>query len=112
MPSMGELLSRRARKSDGFLVRRTDESADEEDKAEAEKYETFWKEFGRALKLGIIEDAANRPRLAKLLRVRTSADPEKLISLDTYVARMKDDQKEIFYLTGAPSGASHCNIFG
>lgn len=78
-----------------------DESTDEEDKAEAEKYETFWKEFGRAIKLGIIEDAANRPRLAKLLRVRTSADPEKLVPLDDYISRMKDDQKQIFYLTGA-----------
>ena len=40
---------------------------------EGEKYGTFWKEFGRTIKLGIIEDAPNRPRLAKLLRVHTSA---------------------------------------
>ncbi|EIE27138.1 heat shock protein Hsp90 [Coccomyxa subellipsoidea C-169] len=77
------------------------DSADEDDKAEAEKYGKFWKEFGRALKLGIIEDAPNRPRLAKLLRVRTSTDPEKLVTLDDYVSRMKEDQKQIFYLTGA-----------
>lgn len=74
---------------------------DEDDKAEAGKYETFWKEFGRALKLGIIEDAPNRPRLAKLLRVTTSADPSKQVSLDDYIERMKPDQKQIFYLTGA-----------
>ena len=78
-----------------------DDSADEDDKAEAEKYGKFWKEFGRALKLGIIEDAPNRPRLAKLLRVRTSTDPEKLVTLDDYVSRMKEDQKQIFYLTGS-----------
>ena len=40
---------------------------------ESEKYATFWKEFGRTIKLGVIEDAPNRPRLAKLLRVHTSA---------------------------------------
>ena len=44
-----------------------------EGKKESEKYATFWKEFGRTIKLGIIEDAPNRPRLAKLLRVHTSA---------------------------------------
>ncbi|CAL8462785.1 g2318 [Coccomyxa elongata] len=77
------------------------DSPDEEEKKEAEKFGTFWKEFGRAIKLGIIEDSANRPRLAKLLRVRTSADPEKLVSLDDYISRMKEDQKQIFYLTGA-----------
>ena len=40
---------------------------------ESEKYATFWKEFGRTIKLGVIEDAPNRPRLAKLIRVHTSA---------------------------------------
>ena len=40
---------------------------------ESQKYATFWKEFGRTIKLGVIEDAPNRPRLAKLLRVHTSA---------------------------------------
>ena len=42
-------------------------------KKEGGKYATFWKEFGRTIKLGVIEDAPNRPRLAKLLRVHTSA---------------------------------------
>ena len=49
-----------------------DEEAGEGSK-ESEKYATFWKEFGRTIKLGVIEDAPNRPRLAKLLRVHTSA---------------------------------------
>lgn len=85
----------------------TDDNPDEEEKKEAEKFGTFWKEFGRAIKLGIIEDSANRPRLAKLLRVQTSADPEKLVSLDDYISRMKDDQKQIFYLTGTCLNPNH-----
>lgn len=49
---------------------------------ESQKYATFWKEFGRTIKLGVIEDAPNRPRLAKLLRVHTSAvsHPAHLVS--------------------------------
>ena len=86
----------------------TDDNPDEGEKKEAEKFGTFWKEFGRAIKLGIIEDAANRPRLAKLLRVKTSADPEKLVSLDDYISRMKEDQKQIFYLTGAHLSLDAC----
>merc|ERR1712216_228524 len=55
-----------------------------------EKYEKFWKSFGKAIKLGIIEDAANRTRLAKLLRFYTSQSPDKLVSLEQYVERMKE----------------------
>ncbi len=69
-------------------------------KAEAAKYTTFWNEFGKPLKLGIIEDASNRGRLAKLLRFRSSKSPDKLTSLDEYVSRMKDGQKTIYYLAG------------
>lgn len=54
------------------LCAEVDEEAGE-GKKESEKYATFWKEFGRTIKLGVIEDAPNRPRLAKLLRVYTSA---------------------------------------
>lgn len=64
------------------------------------KFEKFWNEFGKALKLGVIEDSSNRVRLAKLLRFKSSKSGEKLISLDEYVERMKDGQKQIYYLTG------------
>ena len=50
---------------------------------------------------GVIEDANNRGRLAKLLRVHTSAAPDTLSSLEEYVARMKDGQKSIFYICGS-----------
>ena len=68
--------------------------------AEASKYDKFWKAFGKSIKLGIIEDASNRVRLAKLLRFTTSQSDGKLTSLEEYVARMKPWQKQIFYLTG------------
>merc|ERR1712216_672284 len=65
-----------------------------------EKYEKFWKSFGKAIKLGIIEDASNRTRLAKLLRFYTSQSPDKLVSLEQYVERMKEGQKSIYYVAG------------
>lgn len=65
------------------------------------QYDELWGQFGKAIKMGIVEDAANRNRLAKLLRVHTSKSPDKLVSLDTYVARMKPEQKEIYFIAGA-----------
>ena len=79
-----------------------DEEADaaEADSEEDSKYDKFWKAFGKAIKLGIIEDASNRTRLAKLMRFYTSKSPEKLVSLEQYVERMKPGQKTIYYLAG------------
>merc|ERR1719305_89921 len=82
------------------------EKAEDEEKkvegeeAEVSKYETFWKSFGKYIKMGLIEDAANRTRLAKLLRYATSKSGDKEISLEEYVANMKDDQKNIYYISG------------
>ena len=50
--------------------------------------------------MGLIEDAANRTRLAKLLRYATSKSGDKEISLEEYVANMKEDQKNIYYISG------------
>ncbi|XP_068312647.1 endoplasmin homolog [Pyrus communis] len=86
-----------------------DESSDKDNK-EVEKsedeekrgqYTKFWNEFGKSIKLGIIEDAANRNRLAKLLRFESTKSDGKLTSLDQYISRMKSGQKDIFYITGA-----------
>merc|ERR1711966_75447 len=74
----------------------TDDSADEEET----KYDKFWKNYGKAIKLGIIEDASNRTRLAKLMRFYTSKSPTKLVSPEQYVERMKPGQKSIYYLAG------------
>ncbi|GIL89128.1 hypothetical protein Vretimale_16178 [Volvox reticuliferus] len=68
---------------------------------ECGQYEKFWEQFGRSIKLGIIEDATNRNRLAKLLRVHTSKSGDKLTTLDEYISRMKEGQKSIYYLAGA-----------
>merc|ERR1712086_582457 len=79
-----------------------DKEADAEAKEEGEvsKYETFWKSFGKYIKMGLIEDAANRTRLTKLLRYATSKSGDKEISLEDYVANMKEEQKNIYYISG------------
>jgi len=89
-----------------------------EDLAENQKakYAGFWKEFGQVLKEGIGEDAANRERIAKLLRFRSTADEgEPAVALADYVARMKEGQKHIYYVTAdtleAARGSPHLEIF-
>jgi molecular chaperone HtpG len=69
-------------------------------KDEPEKYASFWKEFGTVLKEGPAEDHANRERIAKLLRFSsTHADKaEQDVSLEDYVARMKPQQQEIYFV--------------
>jgi molecular chaperone HtpG len=69
-------------------------------KDEPEKYAAFWKEFGTVLKEGPGEDHANRERIAKLLRfASTHGDKvEQDVSLEDYVARMKPEQKEIYFV--------------
>ncbi|KAJ8762307.1 hypothetical protein K2173_007464 [Erythroxylum novogranatense] len=74
-----------------------DESSDNEKKGQ---YTKFWNEFGKSIKLGIIEDATNRNRLAKLLRFESTKSDGKLTSMDQYISRMKSGQKDIFYITG------------
>lgn len=67
---------------------------------EAEKYITFWQEFGRMIKEGVTSDSANRERLSNLLRFHTSKDPDGWVSLKEYVGRMVEGQDEIYYLFG------------
>jgi len=63
-------------------------------------YLSFWQQFGRALKEGVSSDFDNKNDLISLLLFASSNDPENLTSLKDYVARMKEDQKDIFYLAG------------
>ncbi len=65
-----------------------------------EKYEEFYNEFGQALKAGIPTDFENKERLAALLRYRTTKSGDAYVTLDEYIENMKEDQKEIYYLTG------------
>jgi heat shock protein beta len=76
-----------------------DEEEEDEDEDQG-KYVKFWKAFGKYIKMGLIEDSPNRTRLAKLLRYSTSKSGDKEISLEEYVANMKEDQKNIYYITG------------
>ena len=90
-----------------------------EDLAEkdAAKYGTFWTTFGRVLKEGLPEDPSNRDRLAKLLRFSSThnAGDEQTVSLADYVGRMKDGQKDIYYVTADGCAAArhspHLEIF-
>ena len=70
-------------------------------KDDPDKYATFWEHFGRVLKEGVVEDDRNRERIAKLLRFASTHDAgdAQTVSLDDYVARMKDGQKGIYYIT-------------
>jgi len=82
-----------------------------------EKYATLWKEFGRVLKEGIIEDNANRERIAKLLRFTSTraGSADETVSLADYVGRMKEGQNRIYYLTaegyGAATNSPHLEVF-
>ncbi|GCF09105.1 molecular chaperone HtpG [Dictyobacter arantiisoli] len=68
--------------------------------SDAEKYATFWEQFGRVVKEGLLEDASNRDRLAKLLRfsTTTSGSNAQTVSLEEYIGRMKEGQDKIYYI--------------
>ncbi|KAJ3125483.1 hypothetical protein HK098_000242 [Nowakowskiella sp. JEL0407] len=66
---------------------------------DAEKYNKFFKEFGTALKLGVIEDTSNKKKLTKLLRFPSSYS-KNLTGLEDYAKRMKKGQPQIYYMTG------------
>jgi molecular chaperone HtpG len=84
---------------------------------EKEKYARFWTEFGRVLKEGIGEDAANRARIASLLRFSSTHDDreEEKVSLADYIGRMKPGQDGIYYVTAETFAAAkhspHLEIF-
>lgn len=67
-----------------------------------DNYKTFYEQFGRNVKLGIHEDSSNRKKVADLLRYYSSADgcTEDRTTLKDYVSRMKDNQKDMYYITG------------
>jgi len=78
-----------------------DESDEEKEDEEKEcKYDSFYAEFGKSLKLGIIEDSTNKKKLAKLVRYETSKSEGKYIGLQEYVENMPESQEHIYYITG------------
>lgn len=86
-------------------------------KDDAEKYQTFWLQFGLVLKEGPAEDGGNREAIAKLLRFASthgdSAAPT--VSLEEYVSRMVDGQEKIYYITAdsyaAAKSSPHLELF-
>jgi molecular chaperone HtpG len=86
-------------------------------KDEPEKYQAFWKEFGAVIKEGIVEDFANRERIAPLLRfasTRGEGDAQT-VDLATYIERMAEGQEAIYYITAenhrAASHSPHLEVF-
>jgi molecular chaperone HtpG len=86
-------------------------------KKDDEQYATFWKEFGQAMKEGVVEDFNNKNRIAKLFRFSsTETDSSKqTVSLEAYIERMKEGQDKIYYVSAesfnAAKNSPHLEIF-
>ena len=99
------------------LVKRVLDTLEKMSKKDAEKYQTFWNQFGEVLKEGPAEDFANREKVAGLFRFSTtqSEGTEQNVSLADYIARMREGQKKIYYITGeshdAVAASPHLEYF-
>ncbi|MGW4079785.1 molecular chaperone HtpG [Streptomyces asiaticus] len=68
--------------------------------SDAERYATFWKEFGRVLKEGLLSDLENREAILEVCSFASTHDAEQPTTLRGYAERMKDGQEHIYYMTG------------
>jgi heat shock protein beta len=92
-----------------------EEGEDKEDKKEVEDadhpYIKFWTQFGKSIKLGVMEDQANRSKLAKLLRFKSNKSGENYVSLDEYVSKRPEWQKDIYYIAAESIEAAQKSPF-
>ncbi|MCW5300043.1 molecular chaperone HtpG [Herbaspirillum lusitanum] len=94
-----------------------EELANSDEQEQKDKYAGFWTEFGQVLKEGIGEDAANKERIAKLLRFASTHNDSdaQTTSFADYIGRMKEGQDKIYYVTGenyhAAKNSPHLEIF-
>ncbi len=81
------------------------------------KYADFWKEFGKVMKEGPVEDTNNRERVLKLLRFASTHNDNDAqnVSLEDYIGRMKEGQEKIYYITAdsynAAKNSPHLEVF-
>jgi len=76
-----------------------------------DNYKKFYEQFGKNLKLGIHEDSQNRQKIANLLLYYSSSSGDEMTSLKDYVSRMKENQKDIYFITGENKDTVKCSPF-
>jgi molecular chaperone HtpG len=96
-------------------VRKTLDLLDDIAGNRADDYKKVWEHFGKVLKEGVGEDHANKERIARLLRFRSTQTDEESVSLADYLGRMKEGQDKIYYLTAdtlaAAQASPHLEVF-